>query len=431
MRIGLVTGEFPPDEGGVGDFTFRLAEALAALGHDVHIITGPLRSPALCDLHPAPGDVRPATCSVHRAVPSWRWGCWREVLRVAREERLDALNLQYQAAAYGMHPAVHFLPRPSARSPLVVTFHDLRVPYLFPKAGPLRWQVVRMLARRADGVIATNHEDYLRLEGEIPQDRLALIPIGSNIPPAPPPNYDRTAERARWGVGPGDLLMGYFGFLNESKGGEDLIRALALLVEWGVPAHLLMVGGQVGTSDPTNRAYAAFVDGLIAELGLRERVHRTGYTDPQAVSAGLLATDVCVLPYRDGVSFRRGTLHACLAHGRAIVTTRPAVPLPEVRDGENMLLVPPRDASALAEAVRRLWRDPALRACLEAGARALSADFAWDRIARRTAAFLGRLGNRDKGSDINDGHWTDKPQPIPGAGNVSGGPLYLQDLDAP
>ncbi len=387
MRIGLVTGEFPPDEGGVGDFTLRLAEALAALGHNVHIITGLPRSPAPCAL-------LPATCTVHRVVPSWRWGGWREVLRVAREERLDVLDLQYQAAAYGMHPAVHFLPRPSVRPPVVVTFHDLRVPYLFPKAGPLRWQAIRMLARRADGVIVTNREDYLRLEGEIPPDRLALIPIGSNIPPEPPPGYDRAAERARWGVGPDDLLLGYFGFLNESKGGEELIRALALLVEWGIPAHLLMVGGQVGTSDPTNRAYAAFIDGLIAERGLRERVHRTGYTDPQAVSAGLLATDVCVLPYRDGVSFRRGTLHACLAHGRAVVTTHPAVPLPEVRDGENMVLVPPRDPQALAEAVRRLWRNPALRARLEAGARALAADFSWDRIARRTVALVGRVMGR-------------------------------------
>lgn len=381
MRIGLVTGEFPPDEGGVGDFTLRLAEALTALGHEVHVITGPLRQ-----TDPAPRNTFP----VHRTVPSWRWGCWREVLRVARAARLNVLNLQYQAAAYGMHLAVHFLPRPSARPPLVVTFHDLRVPYLFPKAGPLRWGAVRMLARHADGVIVTNQEDYLRLEGEIPRDRLSLIPIGSNIPPMPPPNYDRAAERARWGVGPDDLLMGYFGFLNESKGGEELVRALALLVEEGVPAHLLMIGGRVGTSDPTNRAYAAFIDGLIAELGLAERVHWTGYTDPQAVSAGLLATDVCVLPYRDGVSFRRGTLHACLAHGRAVVTVHPAVPLPEVRDGENMLLMPPRDAQAIAGAVLRVWRDPGLRARLEAGARALAADFSWDRIARQTAAFMGR-----------------------------------------
>jgi len=130
---------------------------------------------------------------------------------------------------------------------------------------------------------------------------------------------------------------------------------------------------------------------LIAALDVAERVHWTGYTRPEDVSAGLLATDVCVLPYRDGISFRRGTLHACLVHWRALVTTRPAMVLPEVREGENMLLAEPRDPEGLASAVARLAADPVLRARLEAGAAALAAEFTWERIARQTAAFVRRL----------------------------------------
>lgn len=409
MRIGLVTGEYPPMQGGVGDFTHELERTLVEIGHQVHVITGKPRTHDQGPQAPDPGAPR---SNVHRVVDEWRWGCWRQVLTLARELELETLNVQYQAAAYDMHPAINFIgsiiyrgkrsgsiiPQEAPfrrghqeRPPVVVTFHDLKVPYLFPKAGPLRWQMVRMLARRADGVIVTNYEDYLRLEGEVSSARLSLIPIGSNIPPVPPPDYDRGVERALWGVEPGDVLLGYFGFLNESKGGEELMRALAILVDRGVPAHLLMIGGRVGSSDVTNRTYADRVEGLIAELGLTDRVHWTGYTYPEAVSAGLLATDVCVLPYRDGVSFRRGTLHACLAHGRAVVTTRPAVPLPDVQEGENMLLVKPRDPQAVAEAVTRLVEDPVLRNRLEGGATALSSQFAWERIARQTAAFFGRL----------------------------------------
>jgi len=40
MHIGLVTGEYPPDQGGVGDFTSQLGRVLAELGHRVHVITG-------------------------------------------------------------------------------------------------------------------------------------------------------------------------------------------------------------------------------------------------------------------------------------------------------------------------------------------------------------------------------------------------------
>jgi glycosyltransferase involved in cell wall biosynthesis len=313
-------------------------------------------------------------------------------LNLSQDLKLDILNVQYQAAAYDMHPAINLVPRGQRRPPVVVTFHDLKVPYLFPKAGPLRQFVVHMLARRADGVIVTNREDELRLSDLHPGiSNLTRIPIGSNIPPSLPRGYDREAERASWGIEPDDLLLGYFGFLNESKGGEELIKALGLLVEQGMPAHLLKIGGRVGTSDPTNRAYADRIDDLIADLGLKERVHWTGYVRPEEVSACLRAADVCVLPYRDGVSFRRGSLLACLAHGRAIVSTRPAVPLPEAQDNETMLLVEPGSPSALAQAVTQLAVNPTLQARLETSAGRLAAHFTWDQIARRTADVFAGL----------------------------------------
>jgi len=383
MRIGLVTGEYPPDQGGVGDFTRELGQALAALGHDVHVLTGIQQDRPHATQDPV---------TVHRKIRAWRWGCWRQVLRMAQEERLDVLNVQFQTAAYRMHPAIHFVPRRQGRPPVVVTFHDLKVPYLFPKAGPLRWQVVQTLARRAKGVIVTNAEDERQISNlQPPVSSLTRIPIGSNITPHLPDGYDRSAWRSRWGLGPEDFLLGYFGFLNERKGGEDLVNTLAALVARGLPAHLLLIGGQTGSSDSTNVAYAERVARLIAERGLSERVHRTGFVSPAEVSANLAAVDVCVLPYRDGVSLRHGSLHACLAHGRPVVTTRPAVETAEFRDGGNVLLVPARDVEALANGVARLATDRALRARLGGAAAALAAEFTWERIAARTAAFFGEV----------------------------------------
>jgi glycosyltransferase involved in cell wall biosynthesis len=378
MRIGLITGEYPPDQGGVGDFTHEIGKGLAALDHSVHVITGksPISNPQ-------------SPISVHREISDWSWGCWKQIRQVAQREQLDVLNVQFQTAAYGMHPAIHFVPRRKGRPPVAVTFHDLKVPYLFPKAGPLRWKAVEMLAQRADGVIVTNREDESHITFHV--SRIARIPIGSNIAPRLPGAYDRDAWRARWRIGPQDLLLGYFGFLNERKGGEDLVEVLAALLARGLPAHLLFVGGRVGSSDPTNVAYARQIDRLIAERGLSKRVHHTEFVPPEEVSASLEAVDVCVLPYRDGVSMRHGSMHACLAHGRPIVTTQPAVETPEFRDGENMLLVPREDTAALADSVARLANDADLRARLEKGAVTLAKEFTWDRIAARTAEFFAGL----------------------------------------
>lgn len=380
MRIGLITGEYPPDQGGVGDFTRELGNGLAALGHDVHVITGESQTSNL-----------QSPTSVHREIGDWSWGCWKQIRQITQREQLDVLNIQFQTAAYGMHPALHFIPR-RRNIPIVVTFHDLKAPYLFPKAGRLRWESILMMARRADSIIVTNVEDEIKISGlQSPVSNLVRIPIGSNISPRLPGAYDRDAWRVRWRIGPGDLLLGYFGFLNERKGGEDLVEVLAALVARGLPAYLLFIGGRVGTSDPTNVAYAKQVDRLIAERGLSKRVHHTEFVPPEEVSASLEAVDVCVLPYRDGVSMRHGSMHACLAHGRPIVTTQPAVETPEFHDGQNMLLAPPQDINALADSVARLASDADLRTRLEKGAVTLAKEFAWERIAARTAKFFAGL----------------------------------------
>jgi glycosyltransferase involved in cell wall biosynthesis len=391
-KIALVTGEFPPMQGGVGDFTRELARALAALNHDVHVLTSRQQK----QVEPEEAE-EPYT--VHRLVSDWGWRCWRAIRRWVADHRPDVVNLQYQAAAYAMRPAIHLLPLwlrwLADRPPAVVTYHDLKVPYLFPKAGFLRWQAVLALARWADAAVVTNEQDRLTLtRSSSLRASVTLIPIGSNIAVRPPAGYDRMAWRARYGLGAGDLLLAYFGFLNVSKGGETLIRALHKLTVdpmGEVRPHLLMVGGQVGSSDSTNRAYLRRIEALIAQLGLDERVHWTGYTPPEKVSANLLAADVCVLPYRDGASFRRGSFMAALAHGCPIVSTFPQVSLPELCHGENVLLVPPDDPDALATGIARLAADPVLRQRLGEAAGGLARQFTWQHIAARTADLFARL----------------------------------------
>jgi glycosyltransferase involved in cell wall biosynthesis len=176
-------------------------------------------------------------------------------------------------------------------------------------------------------------------------------------------------------------VVGYFGFMNESKGGETLVRALAKLRRQGLDVTLLLIGGQTGASDPTNVAYASFIMRLADELQVSRNIALTGFLDDRGVSEALAACDCVALPYRDGASFRRGTLMAALAHGCVTVTTRPRVDVPELKHGENVLLVPPDDPPALATAIHQALLDAPLRARMRVASVQLSALFGWDRIA--------------------------------------------------
>lgn len=386
MRILLITGEFPPMQGGVGDCTHEIAKGLAALGAQVCVLTS---TQAV--------SRQPPAVSVLPIIRHWGWSSHRVLARVLREFAPHVAHIQYQTAAFAMRPAINFAPRflKSPQTKFVTTFHDVRVPYLFPKAGRIREWVTYELARASDAVIATNDEDYRQLE-TCNLKLLTLIPIGSNILVTESPNHPRATWRARLGVREDETLLCYFGFLNESKGGETLIRALALVPN----AKLLMIGGQVGASDPTNRAYLAHIQSLISNLQLSDRVLWTEYTPPEIVTANFYASDVCVLPYRDGASYRRGTLMAALAHGMPIVTTQVKREkakgksiLPELDDAENCLLVPPDDPRALADAIQRAIASPELRAKIGAGARALAQHFTWDKIAQRHLELYRRIAN--------------------------------------
>ncbi|MEL7674901.1 MAG: glycosyltransferase family 4 protein [Chloroflexota bacterium] len=381
MRIGQITGEYPPMQGGVGAFTQELSRALAAQGHEIFIFTDYRATPLQSN-----GTIK-VTADAH----SWRWSTLGRIRHWAAAHQLDVVNIQYQAAAYNMSAFVHVLPMRLDGVAVATTFHDLLVPYLFPKAGPLRYQAVLTLARSSDGVIVTNPVDEERLASSSTAQQLQHIPIGSNIAPAPPGGYNRDLWRASNGFQPSDIVVGYFGFLNASKGIDTLLQGIKIARGNGLPVKLLMIGGRTGTSDPTNIVFAREIDELIDKLDLGDHVHWTGFVDNEQVSGHLLAVDMVALPYRDGVSFRRGSLMAALAHGCAIITTHPEVNTPELEGDRAARLIPPESPTALAVAIEDLAENPDLCAQMSTSARGLAAQFTWDSIATRTTSFFEML----------------------------------------
>lgn len=383
MRIGIITGEYPPLEGGVGAYTQILARALADAGHDVFIFTSAQAQEADSRLH--------LSAVMHK----WGIGSLGKIRQWAAENHLDVVSVQYQTAAFAMSPWIHFIPDVLRMTPVVTTFHDLRFPYLFPKAGRIRNGIVMHLARGSRGAIVTNTEDLQRLN-TLPN--VTLIPIGSNILQPPPADGEAAALRARMGASADDFLIAFFGLINHSKGLDVLLHALSLLRQRGTPTRLVIVGGSPGSSDPTNAAYLKDIQSQIERLSLTPYVHFTGFVSEADVAAWLVASDATALPFRDGASYRRGSLMAALHYGCAIITTTPAVEVAAFEHGHNMLLVPLDDASALEAALEQLYQSPELRSTLRQGAAQLARQFEWPTIAAETAAFFARASAHVSGA---------------------------------
>ena len=381
MRIGQITGEYPPMQGGVGAFTQELSRTLIARGHELFVFTD----------HLAHSEHDHSPIHVTADAHSWGWGTLSRIRRWAQAQRLDVVNIQYQAAAFNMAAFIHIVPVRLDNVRVVTTFHDLLVPYLFPKAGPLRYQAVLTLARSSDGVIVTNYADQERLVSEKSIASLRHIPIGSNVIPCLASDFNRSVWRAALGFQPNDIVVGYFGFLHATKGIDTLLQAVRIARNNRLPVKLLMIGGRTGSSDPANIIYAREVDQMVEDLDLTDHIRWTGFVDSATVSGHLVAADMIALPFRDGVSFRRGSLMASLAHGCAIITTHPDMHLPDLVEDYHCRLIAPDSPTALSIAIEDLADNPTLRAEMGRHARELADQFTWDKIAARTADFFAEL----------------------------------------
>jgi glycosyltransferase involved in cell wall biosynthesis len=399
MKVTLLTGEYPPMRGGVADYSALLAEGLSRLGVEVSVLTS-VRARAS---GPTPVTVIPT-------VKGWGARMWSDVWHHVASSRPDLIHVQYQTGAFDMQIGVNVLPwllrMRGGKPPVVVTFHDLKEPYLLPKLGALRHIATMVLAAGADGVVITNSEDLKRIAGRT-ADRAALrwgrrpvraIPIGSNIPPVGA-DYDRSRWRERIGARQDDLVLAYFGFLGLAKGVDTLVASFRTLLDRGRPVRLLMVGAATGDTGHPDRSYENQIRTTLDQPGLRGRVTWTGFLASESVGAYLRAADVCILPFREGTSLRHGTLIAAIVHGLPIVTTTSIAPhprdeLPRLVSERNVMLVAPNDSASLVLAIERLLAEPKLRQTLGDGAQTLAPSFHWDAISRETLRLYEAVAGR-------------------------------------
>jgi len=373
VKICMLTGAFPPDRCGVGDYVQRLCSHLAELGAEVHVVTTAHAEP-----QPAEWD---GTVGVHRIMRKWNSAGMCRLSRLIREIRPDVVHVQFPSVGYHRVAALALLPlylRAHGRRS-ILTLHE----YLISS----RLSRIRqaMMAAASHAVITVTPEDEARLRLALPwkQQSVHCISIASNIDRQPGESFDRTSCRKAWGMEPDAPVICFFGNLHPGKGVEELIDAFAALSRTCEGARLLLIG----SFDPRHTLYSYVVHRKILDLNLSGSVRVTGFVSRREVSELLLSSDICVLPFREGVSVRRGTFLAAMRHGLPIITTQPAgAAPPELVDGGNVLLVGPQDTAGLARCMEMLVRSPELRSRLALNVAELDSRFSWPEIARRTLA---------------------------------------------
>jgi glycosyltransferase involved in cell wall biosynthesis len=159
------------------------------------------------------------------------------------------------------------------------------------------------------------------------------------------------------GRAPNRLLA--VGSLSKKKGFDYLVRAAAVLKSRGVDVVVEIVG------DGEERAA---LEALAAELGIADRVEFRGYLPFAGVREAMNRATIAVHPsdgLGDGLP---NVIREAMALGAPVVASDVAGIPDALRDGCGVL-VPPKNADALADAIGRLLQDPAARRDIAINAR--------------------------------------------------------------
>lgn len=228
-------------------------------------------------------------------------------------------------------------------------------------------RAIRFFLARAAAVVVLSDRWAHWVRTQCPEARILCIPNPVVLPPAVPR--------------PAGALVAFTGRCVPGKGVRELVEAVAALVDT-VPGVRLEVAGEGDLADLERRATA---------LGIRGHVHLRGWLGDAQRDELLRRATVFVLPsHAEGLPL--SLLEAMAAGCPVIATTVGGIP-DVVVDGENGLLVPPRDPEALRRAILRVLTDPALADHLGARAReTIAARFTAARIVGRFDDLYASLG---------------------------------------
>jgi len=365
----IITPEYPPNPGGVSDYTQIVAEELARRGHDIDVWTPP----------PSAGAF-PTT-------PGVRCHALPDMFGLASVRALDAalgrapagtiLLVQYVPSGFGARsmnlPFALWLGQRKERRWMMV--HEAAFPYR-PKA-PLRHQVLATVTRAmlraslagAERVFTSTPawEPVLRCHG-FARGPIEWLPVPASVPATFDGERARQI-RAELGIASGETLVGHFGSYGHLVA-DPLAAVMRRVAERHADWSWLLLGRNA--------------DRFAAELsqrGLRTPIFARADLAPSEVSNHLAALDVAVFPFPDGISARRTSAMAAIAVGTPTVTTRGAST--ETFWGRaNAVVLTANDADDVAFATSQLVADRARRALLSERSRALYEErFAVGRLA--------------------------------------------------
>jgi D-inositol-3-phosphate glycosyltransferase len=400
-RIAVISEHASPlgvlggvDSGGQNVYVGQVAKHLAAIGYDVDVFTR-------CDNEMLP-EVTPWVNGVRIVhVPAGPPTFVRKENLLEHIQAFTGFFVRFcrrQRRPYDLVHANFFMSGLVAAEtkrtlgiPFVVTFHALgKIRRLHQGSADAfpdeRFAIEERCVAEADHVIAEcpqDEEDLIRHYGADPA-RTAIVPAG--VDPGEFWPMSKQLARGALGFDPDERIVLQLGRMVPRKGVDTVIRGFASMVhDHGVPARLLIVGGDSDVPDPKLTPEIGRLQAIAREESVDHLVTFTGQEEPDRLKYFYSAADAFVTtPWYEPFGITPLESMAC---GTPVVGSNVGGIKFTVRDAETGYLVPPGHPAAVAERLVHLYRHPRLRQVLgQKGVRRVHDMFTWRHVAEALGA---------------------------------------------
>ena len=335
MKICFIVGAYPTMKCGVGDYTSVLAEELAKKGNEVHVITSDRASN------------KSQNVVVHNIVKEWKLSAIKPIVKELKRIKPDVVNIEYPSDEY-FRITVTLLPpiiKRSIKCKVTITIHEYD--YFDTSVKKSLKDKIRLYLNfhKLDTIISVEKQYIERIKRDCPKGNIVHIPISSNIPKSNAEKEELKELKLKYGIDDKKVIS-YFGFSTKTKGIEYLLKCMPKLEE---DVKLLYIN----ELDEKNDYHKSLLD-LMNELNIQDRVIITGFIDkPEDVANILSISDVCVLPFVNGLETRNGSFLAAYNQNIRIITTSKNNEI----DENGIYFVKPQNQEELLDKIKYVLED--------------------------------------------------------------------------
>ncbi len=289
----------------------------------------------------------------------------------------DVLCVQHEFGIYGGTAGSHLLALlKEVRMPVVTTLHTI-----LSNPNKAQRKVMEGLVRHSDRLVVMAQHGVKILETVYGVSKAKIDVIPHGIPDLP--FADSCLSKAQFGV-EGRRVLLTFGLISPGKGIEFVIEALPEIVKRHPDVVYLVLGATHPHLLATEgERYRLSLERLARDRGVKEHViFYNRFVSADDLKEFIGATDIYITPYLNEEQVTSGTLAYVFGAGKAVVST-PYWHAQELLAGDRGVLVPFRDAPAIAEGVVALLDDPARMDAIRNTGYAMGREMIWPAVAGR------------------------------------------------